>query len=160
MSRQRGGRGTLPSSGVPNTETSTVILAAPHKIPCRNEKPRTNAKNAYARYPLGQSANCGLPAWDKIRFMNNPKEHAHELIERLPPSQLLAVVGLLEAMLDPVSRAIAQALVDDEPLTTQEEKALTEAQEWLKHREPIPHEQVLADLGITQAEIDNYQDRL
>jgi hypothetical protein len=90
--------------------------------------------------------------------MSNPKEHAHELIERLPPSQLTAVVGLLEAMLDPVSRAIAQAPVDDEPLTTQEEKALTEAQEWLKHHKPIPHEQVLADLGITQAEIDNYQD--
>ena len=90
--------------------------------------------------------------------MNNPKEHAHELIERLPPSQLTAVVGLLEAMLDPVSRATAKAPVDDEPVTAQEEKALAEAQEWLKHHKPIPHEQVLADLGITQAEIDNYQD--
>lgn len=29
--------------------------------------------------------------------MSNPKDHAHELIERLPPSQLTAVVGLLEA---------------------------------------------------------------
>ena len=90
--------------------------------------------------------------------MNNPKEHAHELIERLPPSQLAAVVGLLEAMLDPVSHAIAQAPVDDEPLAPEEEKALAEAQEWLKLHKPIPHEQVLADLGITQAEIDNYQD--
>ena len=88
--------------------------------------------------------------------MSNPKEHAHELIERLPPSQLTAVVGLLEAMLDPVFRAIAQAPVDDEPLTTQEERALAEAQEWLKHHKPIPHEQVLADLGITPAEIANY----
>ena len=50
--------------------------------------------------------------------MSNPKEHAHELIDRLPPFQLAAVVGLLEAMLDPVSRAIAQAPVDNEPLTT------------------------------------------
>jgi len=90
--------------------------------------------------------------------MNNPKEHAHELIERLPPSQLAAVVGLLEAMLDPVSHAIAQAPVDDVPLAPEEEKALAEAQEWLKLHKPIPHEQVLADLGITQAEIDNYQD--
>jgi hypothetical protein len=90
--------------------------------------------------------------------MSNPKEHAHELIERLPPYQLTAVVGLLEAMLDPVSRAIAQAPVDNEPVTTEEEKALAEAQDWLKDHKPIPHEQVLADLGITQAEIDNYQD--
>jgi hypothetical protein len=90
--------------------------------------------------------------------MIDPKERAYELIERLPPSQLTAVIGLLEAMLDPVSRAIAQASVDDEPLTTDEQKALTEAQDWRKHHEPVPHQQVLADLGITQEEIDSYQD--
>jgi len=90
--------------------------------------------------------------------MSNPKEHAHELIDRLPPSQLAAVVGLLEAMLDPVARAIAQAPVDDEPLTAEEQKALAEAREWLKDHQPIPHEKVLADLGITQSDIDNYQD--
>jgi hypothetical protein len=39
----------------------------------------------------------------------NEKHQAHELIERLAPSQVSAVVGLLEAMLDPVSRAIANA---------------------------------------------------
>jgi len=90
--------------------------------------------------------------------MSNPKEHAHELIERLPPSQLAAVVGLLEAMLDPVARAIAQAPIDDEPLTAEEQKALAEARQWLKDHQPIPHEQVLAELGITQSDIDNYQD--
>ena len=90
--------------------------------------------------------------------MSNAKEHAHELIECLPPSQLTAVVGLLEAMLDPVARAIARAPVDDEPVTAEEEKALAEAREWLKDHKPIPHEQVLADLGITQPDIDDYQD--
>jgi hypothetical protein len=90
--------------------------------------------------------------------MSDPKEHAHELINRLPPKQLTAVVGLLEAMLDPVSRAIATAPVDDEPLTPEEEKALAESEEWLKHHNPIPHEQVLAELGLTEEEIDKYQD--
>jgi hypothetical protein len=90
--------------------------------------------------------------------MSNPKERAHELIERLPPSQLTAAIGLLEAMLDPVSRAIAQAPLDDEPVTAEEQKALAEADEWLEHHKPIPHGQVLADLGITPAEIDNYPD--
>jgi hypothetical protein len=85
----------------------------------------------------------------------DPKEHAHELIERLPPTQVAAVVGLLEAMLDPVSRAIAHAPIDDEPLTREEEKALEEAREWRKHHQGIPHEQALAELGITQEEIDN-----
>lgn len=90
--------------------------------------------------------------------MSSSKEHAHELIERLPPSQLTAVVGLLEAMLDPVSCAIAEAQVDDESLTPEEEKALAESEEWSKRHPPIPHEQVLAELGITQEEIDNYRE--
>jgi hypothetical protein len=45
------------------------------------------------------------------------KQQAHELIERLAPSQVSAVVGMLEAMLDPVSRAIANPPVDDEPVS-------------------------------------------
>jgi hypothetical protein len=32
------------------------------------------------------------------------KEHAHELIERLAPIQIPAAVGMLEDLLDPVSR--------------------------------------------------------
>jgi hypothetical protein len=40
---------------------------------------------------------------------------------------------MLEALLDPVSRAIANAPVDDEPLTAAEEKALEESREWSKH---------------------------
>jgi hypothetical protein len=88
----------------------------------------------------------------------NQKQQAHELIERLPATQLSAVVGLLEAMLDPFSRALANAPIDDEPVTAEEEKALAEASEWSKHNKAIPHDQVLAELGITQEEIDHFQE--
>jgi hypothetical protein len=84
------------------------------------------------------------------------KRRAHELIEKLAPNQASAVVGLLEMMLDPVSRAIANAPVDDEALDREEEKAVNESKEWLKHNKPIPHEQVLADLGITPEELDRF----
>ena len=77
---------------------------------------------------------------------------------RLAPGQVHAVRGLLQAMLDPVSRAIASAPVDDEPLTTEDTQALLEAREWLTHNTLIPHEQVLAELGITQEEIENYKE--
>ena len=66
------------------------------------------------------------------------KQHAHELIDRLAPSQVPAVIGMLEALLDPVSRAIANAPVDDEPLTAEDEQALAEAEDWLKHNQGIP----------------------
>jgi hypothetical protein len=89
----------------------------------------------------------------------NPKRHAHELIERLSSGQVSAVVGLLEAMLDPVEIALANAPLDDEPLTPEETRALDESREWRKHNAGIPHEQVLAELGITQEEIDNYQEQ-
>jgi len=84
------------------------------------------------------------------------KEHAHELIERLAPSQVSAVIGMLEALLDPVARAIANAPIDDEPLPSAEEKALDEARKWSKHNKSIPHEQVLAELGVSQEEIDHF----
>jgi hypothetical protein len=90
--------------------------------------------------------------------MPNSKERAHELIDRLPPRQLSAVVGVIEAMLDPVSLAIANAPIDDEPLTAEEEKAIAESREWLKHNPGIPHEEVLAEFGITQEEIERFKE--
>jgi hypothetical protein len=90
--------------------------------------------------------------------LTHDKQQLHELVDRLAPSQVHAVCGLLQAMLDPLSRAIANAPVDDEPLTAEEAQALDEAREWLKHNRPIPHQQVLAELGITQEEIENYKE--
>ncbi|MCW5980772.1 MAG: hypothetical protein KIT09_22015 [Bryobacteraceae bacterium] len=86
------------------------------------------------------------------------KQELHELVDRLTAGQVHAVRGLLEAMLDPVGRAIANAPLDDEPLSAEEEQALAEAREWLKHNQPIPHEQILDELGITREEIENYRE--
>ena len=61
-------------------------------------------------------------------------------------------------MLDPVSLALANAPIDDEPVTQEEERAATEAREWLEHNPGIPFEQVVAELGFTMEEIRNYQD--
>jgi len=77
------------------------------------------------------------------------KQHAHELIEKLAPSQLPEAIVLLENLLDPVARAIANAPIDDEPVTEGEKRALERSREWLKHNKAIPHEEVLAELGIT-----------
>jgi hypothetical protein len=90
--------------------------------------------------------------------LTHEKQQLHELVDRLAPSQVYAVRGLLQVMLDPVSRAIANAAVDDELLAVEEVHALNEAREWLKHNQPFPHEQVLAELGITLEEIENYQE--
>lgn len=90
----------------------------------------------------------------------NEKHQAHELIERLAPSQVSAVVGLLEAMLDPVSRAIANASIDDEPETDQERQGVAESKEWFERRggQGFPHEEVLADFGLTSDDVKKQKD--
>ena len=87
------------------------------------------------------------------------KQQAHELLDRLAPDQLAAVVNLLQVMtLDPVARAIANAPIDDEPESEQERRAVAEADEWLKQNRPIPFEEVLADFGLTVEDVRNYKE--
>jgi hypothetical protein len=76
--------------------------------------------------------------------IGNEKKQAHELIERLPPTQLAAVVGLLEAMLDPA----ANAPVEDEEITAETAAALARARESLARGEGIPHEEILREFGL------------
>jgi hypothetical protein len=86
------------------------------------------------------------------------KQQVHQLVDHLAPIQVAALRNLLETMVDPVARALALAPIDDEPLTPEELKALDEADEWLKHHKATPHEEFLAELGITKEEIDNFQE--
>ncbi len=67
---------------------------------------------------------------------------AHEMLHRLAPCQLAAVVQLLETFFE----------VDGDTLSPAEAKAIAEADEWSEHNTPIPHAQVLADLGLTFAD--------
>jgi hypothetical protein len=94
------------------------------------------------------------------KTMADTKEHAHELIERLAPRQVTAVVGLLEAMLDPVSRAIANAALDDEPETEPERQAVAESKAWFEQHggQGISHEEVLADFGLTPDDYKKQKD--
>lgn len=79
------------------------------------------------------------------------KEHAHELIDRMAPSQVSAVVGLLETMLDPVSLAIANAPFDDELESEEERRAVAASKAWMAQHpgQGIPHEDVVAEFGLS-----------
>ena len=86
------------------------------------------------------------------------KRQAHAMLDLLAPEKINTVVGMLGGMLDPVALAAVHAPVEDSPITLEEHQALAESREWLKHNKPIAHEVVLAELGITQEEIENYRD--
>ena len=77
------------------------------------------------------------------------KQHAHRLLDQLDPGQFEAVVRLLEVMTDPANVSIADAPIDDEPVSEEEERAVAASKEWFKHNAGIPFEDVAAELGFT-----------
>ncbi len=85
----------------------------------------------------------------------NPKQQAHELIERMSTGQVSAVVGLLATMLDPVDRAIANAPFEDEPISEEETRAVAASKAWLAEHpgEGIPHEELLAEFGLNPEDL-------
>jgi hypothetical protein len=79
--------------------------------------------------------------------IGNEKKQAHELIERLSPKQLSAVVGLLEAMLDPISLSKAPV---EEVITPETAAAMDRARESLVRGEGIPHEEILREFDLNK----------
>jgi hypothetical protein len=78
----------------------------------------------------------------------NEKQQAHDLIERLAPSQISAVVHLLQVMTGPLSRALASAPVEEEEITSETAAALDRARASLARGEGIPHEDILREFGL------------
>ncbi len=78
------------------------------------------------------------------------REHAHQLIDRLPETQISALVGLLETIVDPVAIALRNAPVDDEPESEEEKRAVAEARAWLQRNggKGVPHEDAMRRLGL------------
>jgi hypothetical protein len=85
----------------------------------------------------------------------NPKQEAHELIERISVAQASAVVTLITSMLDPVDRAIANAPFEDEVISDEENRAVAASKAWLAEHpgEGIPHEELLAEFGINPEDL-------
>jgi hypothetical protein len=73
----------------------------------------------------------------------NSRQLAHELVDRIPLSQVSAVVGMMETMLGPVSHAIANAPYDDEPADEEETREIAASRVSLARGEGIPVDVVL-----------------
>jgi hypothetical protein len=85
---------------------------------------------------------------------SDEKQHAHELIDRMAPGQVAAVVSLLEMMLDPLARTLASAPYDDEPMSPEEAREVEAAKASLARGEGVPHEKVLAEFGLTSEDFE------
>ena len=87
--------------------------------------------------------------------ITNPKQQAHELIDRISAAQASAVVGLITSMLDPVDRAIANAPFEDEEISEEETRAVAASKAWLAEHpgEGIPHEEILREFGLSPEDL-------
>jgi hypothetical protein len=81
--------------------------------------------------------------------LEQERQQAHVYLDLLPSEKLSAILGLLETMLSPVARSITHAPIEDEEIGADEERDVSDAREWFKHNKGIPHEEVLAEFGLT-----------
>ena len=82
------------------------------------------------------------------RNSQEERQQAHALLDMLPDEKLNAVRTLLEVMVEPLSRSLALAAVEEEELTPETAAALERGRASLAHGEGIPHEEILGEFGL------------
>jgi ethanolamine utilization microcompartment shell protein EutL len=78
------------------------------------------------------------------------RQQAHALLDMLSAEKLSAVRDLLEVMVEPLSRSLALAPVEDEEITPETAAALDRARASLSRGEGIPHEDILREFGLNK----------
>lgn len=78
------------------------------------------------------------------------REQVHELIDLLPELHISALVGLLEAIVDPVAAALRNAPPDDELESDAEKLEVAKARDWLKSNggRGVAHEEAMRLSGL------------
>ena len=87
--------------------------------------------------------------------MDADRQHAHELIDLLPPAQVAALVGLLETIANPASRQLPDVPIEDEEMSPEERQAVERSKEWFRHNDGISFEQLADELGFSMEQIRN-----
>jgi len=80
--------------------------------------------------------------------LQHAREQAHLLLDVLPGEKLAAVRNLLEVMVEPLSRSLAAAPVEEEDLTPETSAALDRASASLDRGESVSHKEVLSEFGL------------
>jgi hypothetical protein len=76
------------------------------------------------------------------------RQQAHSLLDGLPPEKLVTVRNLLELLVEPLSRSLANVPVEVEELTPETIAALNRASDSLGRGESVSHEEILREFGL------------
>jgi len=84
--------------------------------------------------------------------VNSPddRQRAHELLDMLPVDQVTAIRGLLEVMVEPLSRSLAAAPVEEEEISDDLAASLDRSRASLRRGEGVPHDEILREFGLKQ----------
>lgn len=82
--------------------------------------------------------------------LDQGRQQAHALLDMLPAEKLNAVRSLLEVMVEPLSRSLALAPVEEEDVTPETVTALNRARASLARGEGVSHEEILREFGLSQ----------
>jgi hypothetical protein len=77
------------------------------------------------------------------------RQQAHALLDMLPDEKLNVVRNLLEVMVEPPSRTLALAPVEEEEITLETAAALDRARASLARGEGIPHHEIRREFGLS-----------
>ena len=90
----------------------------------------------------------------KMPADTSDRQELHALVDHVRDSDVASARNSLRTLVSPVELALLNALPDDEPMSPHEREAW-EADGRCRQRceEPILHEEVLGELGITDADL-------
>ena len=80
--------------------------------------------------------------------LTQQRQQAHALLDMLTEEKLNAVRTLLEVLVEPLSRSLALAPVEDEEITPETAASLDRARASLARVEGIPHEEIVREFGL------------
>jgi hypothetical protein len=80
--------------------------------------------------------------------IDSERQQAHFLLDALPDEKVRAVRDLLEVMVEPLSKSLAMAQVEEEDLTPETAADLDRARASLARGEGVSHEEVLREFGL------------
>jgi hypothetical protein len=80
--------------------------------------------------------------------IDSERQQAHFLLDALPDEKIRAVRGLLEVMLEPLSKSLANVPVEEEDLTDETAAALDRARSSLARGEGISHDEIRREFGL------------
>ena len=81
---------------------------------------------------------------------NQERREAHALLDLLPADKVNVVRNLLEVMVEPLTRSLAEAAVDDLDITPETAAALDRARTSLARGEGVPHDEIRREFGLEQ----------